>query len=157
MQQIEYTFSRFLIKLMHEIDLDYNIFYTEDYVEIIKGIKKYDDTICSDTDGEILKMLIYALKNKNIKFDNEYFQTILEILKIYSANEKVNNYAYNILIAFLSLSYDCNNFLKYQDDELFLEQINNLGYIVIPLLINIYVSSKKTHPLFEKLKNIVLS
>lgn len=152
MEQIKYPASKLILELSEYLDKDYNLFYTEEYIEILQGRQKGDSSITEETDGQILKMLVYALKNNKIKFEDEYFKTILEILMGYTNSQVINTNIYNLFIAVLSFSYDEQIFLTMQDDKKFLKTIRNLSEIALPLLFEIYNANKDAKPLFEKLR-----
>lgn len=120
-----------------------DFFYTLEYMDILTNEVKNNHTYTMKIiENEKLKMLLYIMKNKNIKYDENYFKLVYDLyIKIssiifnngdYKMNESsnINLEYYNHLLLFLSFNYE-SFFLHNMEDfylepfiNIFLEQLN---------------------------------
>lgn len=158
--------STCLRKVLNNCYYSSDLFYTIEYIDIIMNNDKKDNSYINDFRQDLQKMLLYALKNRNIKFNEEYFDILIELSKLdilleylpdsqkfeLSNNDfaKINPIEYNKLLFILSIDYT-NPFIVSSDDFLFDETLNTAIRDVFINLIDTYSYYKKSKTLFIKL------
>lgn len=159
---ISYLISDVLSETYYSKDL----FYTIEYTDIIINDNKKDNTFKNDFYQDILKMLLYMLRNKNINFNKRYFDIILKLVKIDQGlvydeeknqflldedyNEKIGAVEYNKLLFFLSLDYS-NSFINESSDQLFNTTINQNFEECFTNLLDTFAYFEDSQSLFEEL------
>lgn len=125
-EELEFELKRLIDIAIEEKTLDYNIDFSIDLVKIINNYMKIDIDLTIDNYIKIIKILIYNLKNKNLKksiiifVNNNIFKNTLDdlnnvtIFKFYSndfpnilIDNEVINIDKNILINQIKLNWPC--------------------------------------------------